>query len=405
MENNKLQLLAKWGILILFIPSIYTGFYPGKITFVSFLCGWIFIWLYIHNRKVLDFSEFDGKSLFGLFFLFNVVMYIRGFFNIDSNTDLYAIPSSLFFLCFLIPSYMLLAQSVSLASIWKSLLFPGALLCLICYFFPPTDGMMSMAHNASFLNVFLLCLPFVSKKWRRRLLFAALLIALLDIDRRSILANTFFCMGLGLFATVALKRMVKTGMYLALILLPILFFALGVSGVFNVFQYMESSYSYQTERSERDMFVDSRTNIYDDVFSELQDQNAILWGLGGNGKTHTSLTELKNANYGDIYKHGRSGTESGMLNYIQYGGLIGFIIYGLLLSIGSYRAVFKSNNRLMALIGLYVAFKFLFSFVEDRVGFQPHTFYLFLTIGMCYNVKLREMDDDEMTEYIQQVFT
>ena len=116
------------------------------------------------------------------------------------------------------------------------------------------------------------------------------------------------------------------------------------------------------------------------------------------------MADLKHYNFDEIYAHGRSGTESGMLNYIQYGGLIGFFIYGLLLIVGSYRAVFKSNNRLMVLIGLYIAFKFLFSFVEDRVGFQPHTFYLFLTIGMCYNVKLREMDDDEITEYIQQVF-
>ena len=93
-----------------------------------------------------------------------------------------------------------------------------------------------------------------------------------------------------------------------------------------------------------------------------------------------------------------------MLNYIQYGGMLGLLIYGLLLIVASYKAVFKSNNKLMVLVGLYVAFKFLFSFIEDRVGFQPNTFYLFLAVGMCYNVSLREMDDEEMREYIQQVF-
>ena len=406
MENIERQLHKFFavGIILLFIPSIYTGFVPDKITLISFLCGWLIILLFLHFRKRLDFTEFDGGWLFVIFFLFNVVMYIRGFFNIDSATDIYALMCSLFFLCFLIPSYMFLAQTATLAAIWQSLILPGAVLCVICYLFPSSDGMMSMAHNASFLNVFLLLLPFVSKKWRRRIVVAALVVALLDVDRRSILTCTFFCLSLGVFANIVSQRILKTILYWALILVPVTFFALGISGAFNIFQYMEDSYSYQATGGKRDMFVDSRTAIYDDVFSELSEKDAIAWGLGGNGKTRTSLTELKNANYDEKYKYGRPGTESGMLNYIQYSGLIGFLVYGLLLIVGSFRAVFKSNNQLMVLIGVFIAFKFLFSFLEDRIGFQPASFYLFLTIGMCYNVKLREMDDDEMSEYIQQIF-
>ena len=406
MENIERQLHKFFaiGIILLFIPSIYTGFVPDKVTLISFLCGWMIIFLFLHYRKRLDFTEFDGGGLLVIFFLFNVVMYIRGFFNIDSNTDIYALMCSLFFLCFLIPAYMFLAQTATLAAIWKSLILPGAVLCVICYMFPSSDGMMSMAHNASFLNIFLLLLPFVSKKWRRRIILAALVVALLDIDRRSILTCTFFSLGLGLLANVVSKRVIKIVLYWALILLPITLFALGITGAFNIFQYMEDSYSYQAAGSKRDMFVDSRTAIYDDVFSELREKDAIVWGLGGNGKTRTSLTELKNTKYEEKYRYGRPGTESGMLNYIQYGGLIGFLAYGLLLIVGSFRAVFKSNNQLMVLIGLFIAFKFLFSFLEDRIGFQPASFYLFLTVGMCYNVKFREMDDDEMSEYVQQMF-
>ena len=357
------------------------------------------------NSKYMDFSEFDGKPLFVLFMLMNVVIYIRGFFNIDSNTDKYALAVSLFFMCFLIPSYMYLAQSDLLPVLWRSLLFLGGALCVVCFFFPSNDGMMSVAHNASFLNVFALCIPFVSKKWRRIIIIAALFIALLDVDRRSILANMFFCLSLGVFATLITKKVLKTALFWALISVPLILFTLGLAGTFNVFRYMEGEYTYQVSDETRDMFADSRSGIYNDVFSELRNQDAMIWGLGGNGKTHTSLADLKHYSFDEIYVHGRPGTESGMLNYIQYGGLFGLLLYGLLLIVGAFKAVFQSNNKFMVLIGLYVAFKFLFSFLEDRVGFQPHTFYLFLTIGMCYNVKLREMDDDEMTEYIQQVFT
>ena len=405
LDSNKYQLMAKWWILLLFFPSIYTGFFPGKITVISFLCGWLIISLYVLNSKHMDFAEFDGKPIFVLFMLLNVVIYIRGFFNIDSNTDLYALAVSLFFMCFLIPPYMFLAQSELLPVFWRSLLFLGGALCVVCFFFPSNDGMMSLAHNASFLHVFALCIPFVSKKWRRIIIIAALFIALLDVDRRSILANMFFSLSLGMFATLITKKALKTVMFWALISVPVILFVLGLAGTFNVFQYMEGEYTYQVSDEARGIFADSRSEIYNDVFTELRNQNAMIYGLGGNGKTHTSLADLRHHNFDELYVHGRPGTESGMLNYIQYGGLIGLLVYGLLLIVGAFKAVFHSNNRFMMLVGLYVAFKFLFSFLEDRVGFQPNTFFLFLAIGMCYNVTLREMDDDEITEYIQQVFT
>ena len=403
-SDNRWQSLARWWVLLLFIPSIYTGFFPGKITVVSFICGWLFIALYIVNGKNLSLAEFDGRPQFFLFMLLNVVIYVRGFFNIDSNTDKYALAVSLFFMCFLIPAYMYLAQKEMLPALWRSLLYIGGALCVVCYLFPSNDGMMSVAHNASFLNIFLLFIPFLQKKWRRIIVFVVIVIALLDVDRRSIIANVLFCLVLGYGAPVLTKNIVKAGVFASLILIPIILFIMGVSGVFNVFEYMEESYTYQASEDARDMFADSRTDIYNDVFTELQDQDAMLWGLGGIGKTHTPLEDIKYYNFDEIYAHGRSGTESGMLNYIQYGGMLGLLIYGLLLIVASYKAVFKSNNKLMVLVGLYVAFKFLFSFIEDRVGFQPNTFYLFLAVGMCYNVSLREMDDEEMREYIQQVF-
>ena len=137
MENIDRQLHKFFaiGIILLFLPSIYTGFVPDKVTLISFLCGWLIIFLFLHYRKRLDFTEFDGGGLFVIFFLFNVVMYIRGFFNIDSNTDIYALMCSLFFLCFLIPAYMFLAQTTTLAAIGRSLILPGAVLCVICYLF------------------------------------------------------------------------------------------------------------------------------------------------------------------------------------------------------------------------------------------------------------------------------
>ena len=107
------------------------------------------------------------------------------------------------------------------------------------------------------------------------------------------------------------------------------------------------------------MLVDSRTSIYEDVFDELNRRNAYLIGLTANGKTQTSLSDISNADFSEIYKNGRPGTESGMLNQIQYGGIIGFICYSVLFIGATYFAIWKSRNRYMILIGLFVSFKYI----------------------------------------------
>ena len=123
-----------------------------------------------------------------------------------------------------------------------------------------------------------------------------------------------------------------------------------------------------------------------------------------NNKTTTSLNSLQYIYYSKIYKFGRPGTESGMLNYIQYGGLIGFILYGLLLVVASYKATFLSNNNFMISLGLFVAFKFLYSFIEDQIMFNAHSFYIFFWVGMCYNKTFRDMTSEQIKEYLNKIF-
>jgi hypothetical protein len=150
--------------------------------------------------------------------------------------------------------------------------------------------------------------------------------------------------------------------------------------------------------------VDSRTSIYMDVFSELARQNTFVFGLGGSGKTKTSLTDNSAGDYDKIYKEGRRGTESGMLNYFQWSGIIGAFCYWLLLASASYKAIFKSNNSFFLMLGLFMAFKVLYSFIEDILEPNASTFYIMISIGLCYNYKLRSMNNREMRNVIKLRF-
>jgi hypothetical protein len=181
---------------------------------------------------------------------------------------------------------------------------------------------------------------------------------------------------------------------------------LGLSGVYNVFLIGENfkEFNIKSQSNERNLLVDSRTAIYKDVFIELAKQNSIIWGLGGIGKTNTSLKEDELIDYAKIYKEGRRYTESGMLNQFQFSGFIGAFSYWLLLMNASFNAIFKSKNIFFKLLGLFMAFKVTYSFVEDPIYPNVATFYLMYFIGLCYNKKIRSFDNSQIKKLSYIIF-
>lgn len=394
----------KYGIVLIFLPSIITGFFPGKITLATVICGWLFMYMYLFKyRRLIQVSEFEGNKIRSFFIAYMLFLYVRGWGNIDSVTDIYTSLGANIFFCFLFPAIICMASPGSMYYVMRSFIRPGIFLCIICFLFPPSDGMMSLAHNASFLNVFILCVPFVKFKWKVIIPLCVLFVVFLDLDRRSIMVNNVFPFLLIAFLPFVKRKVIKSIILACLILLPIVFGYLAFKGTFNIFEYM-NDVTYSVSTDSRSLLTDSRSSIYEDVFGELKKNNRYAVGLGCNGKTETSLSSLVSSDYVSIYKYGRPSTESGMLNYIQYGGMIGCVLYGLLLLIASYKAIYKSNNAFILLLGLFVAFKFLYSFIEDQIMYNAHSFYIFLWIGMCYNKTFRQMSDTEIKVYLNRIF-
>jgi O-antigen ligase len=180
---------------------------------------------------------------------------------------------------------------------------------------------------------------------------------------------------------------------------PPIFLFLGLLGIFNVFQIGDYFEKYEISSNDgkvQDVLIDSRSQIYSDVFSQLNSDNALVFGLGASGKTKTHLTDIVYTDFDKVYKEGRRGTESGILNYIQFGGLLGGFFYFFLFLKGSYLAFYKSKNRFMVLFGTWVAFKAMNSFIEDSNIFSVSSVFLFLCIGLCYNEYLRNLSDEEV---------
>lgn len=397
------KLTSKWLILLFFLPAIVFYFMPGSIIIPTALSGYLLIY-YLYSTKWEWYNDdFDGKKTINLFFLLNLYIYLRGFFNITSQYDLYAMFSTLLFTSFLIPSLIYMGQPKLLMYIWRSFWVIGIPLSAFTWFFPPSDGIMSMGFNSTFLDVFILCIPFISKKKSIIILILSLLVILSDLDERSIIINLIIPLLIVIGWRFIKSMFTRKIMFYSIIILPIVLVALGVLGKFNIFEAAAEN-EFQFQGADRTMLVDSRTGIFTDVFMGIYNQDAVVWGLGGNGKVYSYLMDNTDYDFDTFYKNGRGATESGMLNYIMYAGLIGLIVYGLFLLKAGYLALFNSNNRFMQMLGLYVTFKFLFSFVDDRIAFNCHTLYFFIWVGICYNRSFRKMTDIEIKEYLNTIF-
>lgn len=46
----------------------------------------------------------------------------------------------------------------------------------------------------------------------------------------------------------------------------------------------------------------------------------------------------------------------------------------------------------------------MYSFIEDTLEANAHTYYHFLWIGMCLNTKLRMMTNRQIKEWIKSIF-
>lgn len=401
MINN----LYRNTILLILIPAVFVAFYPGRIILITMLCFypllfkyWIFFW---KERKV----RYDGIPIVRTFILHNILLFIWGIFSSKSSEDYTVLLGSSIFTFILFPIMIHIFSQWDPKPYIKEYLKYGIIAAFVTLLLE-AKGMMDFPHMVSGVYLLILIIPFIRFKYKTLIILLALFSFYYDMSVRSNMINISFAFFLiVIYYILPIKKRFHFYIFLnsTLIISPIVFLLLGITGVFNIFKISEyKNYSYTAEgrKGERDLLVDSRTGIYEDVFFELKKQNAEIWGLGGVGKTETYLSDKGHAH---IYKEGRRGTESGMLNYFQWGGIIGALLYFILMAKASVLALYSSNNWFSKILGVWISFKLLFSFIEDKQTNSIHYFLIILSIGICYNQKIRNFTDKQIRIYLQSI--
>ena len=67
-------------------------------------------------------------------------------------------------------------------------------------------------------------------------------------------------------------------------------------------------------------------------------------------------------------------------------------------------AVNYSNNIFSKIIGIFIAFRWAFAWVEDINNFYIQYVYLWIFIGFCYSENFRKMTDNQMKDWVLGIF-
>lgn len=265
------------------------------------------------------------------------------------------------------------------------------------------------------LSFLLLFLPLLKSQWKTVLIVFAILVIADGIftGTRSLIIKfgvPFLILLLYYFRFfVATNQIIKLT-HKVLLIAPWLFFTLGVSGIFNVFQireYLNINYVAEVQTNEgvvkkQEMTQDSRTFIYREVLQSAQKYN--YWILG-----RSPARGNETVVFADVFeeisgRNERYRNEANVPNIFTWMGIIGLLLYFLVFYKASYLAIYKSNNIFSKLTGLYVALRWAYAWVEDYSSFGINDFTIWLMIGVCFSESFRKMNNLEVKLWVRGIF-
>lgn len=282
------------------------------------------------------------------------------------------------------------------------------LLCLMPFLASDAYGRFLVPFT--FLALFL---PFLNKKYLCLTLIAYIITITLGEESRSDMLKFSVTILLGIFVWITWQRkyvpIITKILFIFFFLAPPIFFTLGATEIFNIFKieeefgldkdkYIRESRTSGTEYS---ILGDTRTFLYAEEISSALQHNYVLQGRSiARGYDSISFGEGIDKALG-IKRGERQSCETSILNIFNYFGIIGVILYLFIFFMAAYKAIFKSKNQYIPIIGIYVAFRWLFAWIEDFSRFDLNYLFLWIMIGICYSPIFRSMNNQEFKSWFK----
>jgi hypothetical protein len=335
------------------------------------------------------------QNLLKLWIGLNIINFIRGLFLAENYWDykflfLAAIPFFLVSLVFFIGN--------NLQKVYVVFKFVFKFLFPFGFFLIP----LTLITNAELysrimipISLFILFIPFVQFKYKILIILVAVTSVLLSLDFRTNLIKVSF--SIFLLPLLYYKLNFRSLQILNLIIftIPITLFILAFSGTFNVLTDFSDSENFDintNEISEQTLNNDTRTFLYYEVLESINKSEGFLFSGSGMISTYKSIK----IDVDGSLNNNRYSCEVGILNILLKSGIIGVIIYFLILFMVSFIAISHSSNMLSKILGLYISFRWILSFIEEFSQYDLNFYFFWLAIGLVSSKKFRGLSDQQI---------
>ena len=190
--------------------------------------------------------------------------------------------------------------------------------------------------------------------------------------------------------------------FLNLIYIPLIFITplislyLAGEGTMDIFQlFSESEFELKIGKA------NTRTFLYQETLWSMKNQGVNFLFGGGASAGYQSNAFGQLDPFGGGYMRYRS--EVGFLNTLLKSGIIGVIFSILIIFIPAYFAINQSNNDFCKILGCYVVFLWIFSFLENYQYFNVNYFFIYLIIGLCLSNTFRKLSDDQIKDFFKSI--
>lgn len=142
---------------------------------------------------------------------------------------------------------------------------------------------------------------------------------------------------------------------------------------------------------------DTRTGVELDMYADMTSKDWII-GKGINGK----YISFSSDNVNDLTGLGyRNVIETGYLQIILKGGIISLGLLLLILIPAVYKGLFNSNNVLSKAAAIWILLWISYLYPTIRIGFSLHVLLVWISVGICYSKKIRNMSDSTIKQNLQ----
>ena len=330
--------------------------------------------------------------------LWNILIIARGVLNAKDYWDWRFLGLSSFFY-FLIPYAMVIGiMFFSNAPFFRFAYKKAYVYATVLI---PFTFMGMFLYGKAVISVwFYLLLSIYIPKRRRLLIFTTALLAL--VTCYEVRANVLrIIVALCLFSAYYFRRFIRIS-YLKIVcfllfITPLIFLSLGVTGYYNIFQPFDEDEQFvisEGGKESSNLIQDTRTGLYVEVLSSVMENKTLLFGGGATEKYKSDLFITIDDG------RGRYGAEVGFLNTLLYAGILGVLLYFIILITACYYAINYSNSFLSKMLGVFIAFRWVLFFIEDITKYDLNFYFLWIAIGMCFSTQFRMQTDDDLKKWL-----